>query len=77
MVLNYNIELYIGVATQWNFLRCCNTIRVSTPCFSDLLQYHYVRGTYYSAGLRDGETLPTVQGTDVVIHKNNGKRPLC
>lgn len=45
-------------------------IRVSL--FSDLLQYHYIRGTYYSAGLMDGDKIQTVQGTDVVIHKTNG-----
>lgn len=38
--------------------------------FTDLMQYHYIKGTYYSAGLTDGEHIPTVQGTDVVIHTN-------
>ncbi|KAK3101240.1 hypothetical protein FSP39_002032 [Pinctada imbricata] len=39
----------------------------------NLIEYHYVKGTYYSVGLHDGDSVTTSQGTDVTIHINNGK----
>lgn len=49
-----------------------NTEFLTLSASRNLLQYHYIRGTYYSAGLMDGDKIQTVQGTDVVIHKTNG-----
>ncbi|XP_048749650.2 periostin-like [Ostrea edulis] len=47
-----------------------NTEFLTLSASRNLMQYHYIKGTYYSAGLTDGEHIPTVQGTDVVIHTN-------
>ncbi len=34
----------------------------------DILLYHVVSGTFYSAGLMDGMMVPTLEGKDVEIH---------
>jgi len=55
-------------AMPFDFL---NTQFLQLSTAQDLIQYHYVKGTYYSVGLQNGEHLKTVQGTDVTIHKNS------
>ncbi|XP_061185107.1 periostin-like [Saccostrea echinata] len=48
-----------------------NTEFLTLAASRTLLQYHYIQGTYYSAGLTDGMKIRTVQGSDVIIKKNN------
>ncbi|XP_063405190.1 transforming growth factor-beta-induced protein ig-h3-like [Mytilus trossulus] len=37
-----------------------------------LLRFHYVKGTFYSSGLKDGMMVPTVEGQNLRIRYTNG-----
>lgn len=41
--------------------------------FAGLLRFHYVKGTFYSSGLKDGMMVPTVEGQNLRIRYTNGK----
>ncbi|OWF45717.1 transforming growth factor-beta-induced protein ig-h3-like [Mizuhopecten yessoensis] len=44
------------------------TVASDKNTFADILKYHVVPQTLFSAGLTDGQTLTTLQGTDLVVH---------
>ena len=46
------------------------------PVFSDVLTYHVLKGTVWSASLSDGMTAPTVEGKSVTIKVGNSKSQL-
>ena len=41
--------------------------------FSNILNYHIVKGAVFSADLKDGQVLKTIEGKDLAISVKNGK----
>ena len=41
--------------------------------FSNILNYHIVKGAVFSSDLKDGQVLKTVEGKDLAISVKNGK----
>ncbi|XP_060070212.1 transforming growth factor-beta-induced protein ig-h3-like [Ylistrum balloti] len=44
------------------------SLTADKDAFANILKYHVVPQTLFSAGLTDGQTLTTLQGTDLTVH---------
>ncbi|XP_033742180.1 transforming growth factor-beta-induced protein ig-h3-like [Pecten maximus] len=44
------------------------SLTADKDAFANILKYHVVPKTLFSAGLTDGQTLTTLQGTDLTVH---------
>ena len=48
------------------------SIVADSALLTSILKYHVVAGTHYSADLKDGQKLTTVEGKDLTVHTRGG-----
>jgi hypothetical protein len=54
-----------------------NLIVASYNILLGILKYHVVAGTHYSADLKDGQKITTVEGKDLTVHTRGGRVLFC